>query len=736
MRKISEKLYGDHFLKNKSITIAAWLLVGATLAGVYIGLVEGKFSRFHNFYSADILYLPALYNDLASGRGAVGWEPPTVPFLFPDFPIYAVIQVLLGNFHLSIVFFGVIQYILFTIGLVMISNQVFGRRPQIHFLVLIAAIFTGLLFIMADGNFSALMPVFISAFHFGAFLSAIFSLYLVLKMLRTGPGLTVTYGVQSGVLFLIAFLAIASDALFLVHFLVPALFGLWLLLLTARISSRQLFYFYVTLVPAAPLGYWLNRALMIYRFDRPQNELSLKTIADNVVRAKQGLILAWTQGQWFPKAMVPWFTLIWILFILLTVFISIRLLFSRAGRRPKKPRPRGRHFFVAAISSGLSVSVLFILLFEHGYVFWGLFALTAGFLWKFSKIEEMPETGEESNTLYLMMFFLSMLLVAVGSYLVSGVRPHARYFLPALLVPLFFGWPFLLASLKTFMKIWDCFWVRLGALLILSVLVLQFASLMKLPQLNKLSDFYPETIRRLDEFAAKNKISNGIANYELARPITMLSKKNLLIVQAEPDLSIHHWINNLNDYNRRFDFIITDAQVGNTLCIHSQWVEKKFGKPAKTHTSRDFKVMVYNRPQDSAFRDQYQKMFNFYFSGAQLAAETGHNLGFARIARKGSDKKGCLAKSPPLSLPIGDYQFRIDYFAEQKDKSGLGSWTVSLFPEQEETIVLAGGKMDPAGKRMISKLISIRQKGLIEIRVYYPGTGTLRIDAMRVTRIN
>ena len=224
-------------MRKKIIIVIAWGLLAAALATVYIGAVEGKFSR-ENFYNADALYIPALYRDLASGHNLVGWNPPAVPYFFPDVPIYFLVNSLVGNLHLAIVLFGVIQFFALIIGLILISNHVFAPNRSIHFLILVAGIVTGLLF--ATGKFSIPMPMFISGFHFGAMLSSIFSLFLIVRLLRIKPNTPVGAIANYGLLFLVALLTIASDAIYLVQFLVPALFGFWLLLLTEKISLKQL----------------------------------------------------------------------------------------------------------------------------------------------------------------------------------------------------------------------------------------------------------------------------------------------------------------------------------------------------------------------------------------------------------------------------------------------------------------------------------------------------------------
>jgi hypothetical protein len=719
-------------MRKKIIVAVAWGLLFAALAAVYISVVEGKLSRYDIFYNADALYIPALYRELASGYRLSGWNPPPVPYFFPDIPLFLLVNFLVGNFHLAIVLFGVIQFLAFIIGLILISNQVFGPRKRIQFLILIAGIVTGLLF--STGKFLALMPIFVSNYHFGALLSSIFSSLLIIRLLRIGPDSSTGSVTHYGVLFLIALLTIASDAIYLIQFLVPALFGFWLLLLASKISLRQLFRFYFALIPAAPLGYWLNRTLLIYRTARPPEKITLGIIAENIVQAKQGLISGWTQGSWFPKAWMPAFTIICTCFVVLTLIVVLRLLCRGMRRNSEAPQSRFRGLRMIVFTIGLFGTVLPILTVRYRWIFWGTFVLTSAYLWGVSRKRDVQGSGEDGRALYLFSYFLSMVVATVGASLVSGVS-LSRYLLPALLIPLFFGWPFLLASSKRFVKAWDHSGGQIGVILILIVLLFLFGNLSQITQLSKLSDFYPDNVRCLDSYAARKHIHNGIAQYWRARPITMLSKKNLLIVQAKPNLYPMHWINNLNMYNNLFEFIITDTDMKDAWRINAQRVRAKFGNPASSNSCNDFNVLVYNRPEDTAFQRQFHQLFNFSFDAVQLSSETGRIIGSGRIADPGSSAKGCLAKSPDLNLWIGDYQFEIAYFASPNNGSPVGTWDVVLHTPENEQIILKKGKIELDGEGVISGVASIRQSGRTEIRTFYQGRGVLRIDALRIRRL-
>lgn len=701
----------------------AWIILLAALAVVYIGTIKGNYSR-ENFYNADALYIPAVYQDFISGMNLSSWNPPAVPYFFPDMPIYFLVNFLVGNLHLAIVFFGVVQFLALFIGLILISNQVFGPRQNIHFLILMIGTVTGLLF--ATGEFSVLMPMFVSGYHFGALLSLIFSLLLIVRLLRIGPETSAGSMANYGLLFLVSFLSIASDALYLVQFLVPALCGFWLLLWAGKISLRQICHFYIVLIPSAPFGFWLNRAVLIYRPIRPAVKNTLSVIADNFIQAKHGIISGLTQNEWFPKKWLPAFTIIWISFILLALTQVILMVWRNRRRNGEPCQSRNKGLPVIIFTIGLFAAVLPILTFKHGWIFWGIYILTSIYLLVFSRKFDLQCPAKESGKLFLFSYFLLMVVSALGSLFVSGGF-FSRYMLPPLLFPLLFGWPFLLANSKRVMKAVERLTVKIGIILIMLVLLFSLGDLSQTPRLSELSDYYPEIVRCLDSYS--EYIHNGISPYWLARPITMLSKKKILVVQANPDLTIDHWITNLSNYTNRFDFIILDGYFDFSQIL------AEFGKPATIFLCKNYKIAAYNRPEDTTFQKQFKRLFSFSFDASQLQSENGSFVGASWLTNDTMTFANCLTKSPDLDLWIGDYRFEIVYFAAQNNNSPIGIWDIVFYSSGNKEIVLKKGviKADKSGR--ISGVVSIRQLGRTAIRTFFHGPGTLRIDALRINLI-
>jgi hypothetical protein len=326
-----------------------------------------------------------------------------------------------------------------------------------------------------------------------------------------------------------------------------------------------------------------------------------------------------------------------------------------------------------------------------------------------------------------------MVIVSVGGAMVAG-KPQSRYLLPAMLIPLAFGWPFLSGCWKRSLDLLGRAGTQAGILLALTGLLALFGNFSRASRLTGLTDLYPPQIRCLDSFAERRNLHNGIAQYWLAKPITMLSKKRLMVVQVKKSLSRLHWINNLNWYNREFDFFLVDNEPGTLRSIESKRVQAKYGPPAAVFACHDWKVLVYDRVEDVAFRRQFLDLFDRSFDAVRLPSETGRVIGSSRIAEEGLDDKGGLTESPRLKLPIGDYRVEIVY-SSSTDGSPIGDWEAILHISKGRKIMLKKGEIRPRGRGLVSEVISIRRPGQTEIRTFYRGRGFLKIDSLLVKRI-
>ena len=739
------------FLSKRNSLIVFWVILILSIITVYIAIATEKITRY-NFYNSDTISIPAMYNDVISGYSLAGWWFGNAPSLFPDLPLYFTLRFLLGNVHLAIMGYGVIQILLLVSGFISVSKTVFEPRKSLQALILLAG--TVCCLFLATGKCPALLPMLLSSFHFGAALSLVISLALVLRILKSG--LTVRQSVcYAALLFLVATFTLVSDAIYLVQFLIPGMLSLLLLVLFALISTRQVLRLYLSL--SFPILFSERLGAFLFRFRRPPAPAahpSLPTVIPTTLERMAGTlnqIFLWPEWDWCSHTFLPIFQTVWIAFMLISVFLLICALRNSAADRIK-------HFPVKRVAVlvlfGLIIPTIAILMKQTGWIVWMMVIFVSLGLWRFSVRSASSDERGQQNTIsaddkyiFVASFFLFSSMTNIAAVLfVGGGEP--RYFLPTMLIPLFFGWPFLIAKWKRVMTVLEkpyMLYALAAATLVIAVSSGAFGDLRKISSLANLSDYYPEFVRCLDQQTKARNIRNGMTQYWDAKYLSVLSKNHLHLVQVrqlEHGLFLEHLVNNLNWYNTDFEFVITEEVPGDLRSIWESIVVGDFEKPADTFTCQDKngvarKVLVYNRPQDTTFQKLFQKYFTFAYAAADLPSETGQVSGLSRIANEGSSQKGYLTYGPYATLIIGDYTFEIHYYAKKSDDHDVGKWDVVIHSANtEKGVRLSKGIFKKEGAQVMAGEFKIRgEVAKTEIRTYYEGRGTLRIDKITIRRI-
>lgn len=216
--------------------------------------------------NADVLYLPALFDDLHRGLDALrGWHLTPGPYVFPDMAIYGLADLAAGDFRRALPLAAALQLGLYLLLGAAVHRAAGGRSAAMAVAAL--AVVLALLFAFGWGlaGFYALnwlVYPFVVTFHFGAILIAAAVLLLVLRQLdRPGPwplaGLAAL--ILAGVL---------SDSFVLPYAAAPAL-ALSLLCATAPRTRRAALAAAAAVGGAALAAYllqgWINPLNATYR---------------------------------------------------------------------------------------------------------------------------------------------------------------------------------------------------------------------------------------------------------------------------------------------------------------------------------------------------------------------------------------------------------------------------------------------------------------------------------------
>jgi hypothetical protein len=658
--------------KDKLALGLSWLAFLLSLALAYAAFADGTLPR-DFLYDSDALNLPSMYRDLFREHGSFfAWRFSAAPFFFPDMLLYFLINFLIPNFHLAIVFYGVAQSILFVLGLMLLSNRIFGSRAIIHCFILLS----GTLFFIHDsrGVFAwadneLCLTMLSSIYHVGVLLVGIYVLALIMAGLdhdfargNRRRGLAILAGIL-----VLSILTVASDMLYVLQVTIPAILAMFFLFLISRVSFKRWAGLSLVLLASVPMGKLMDR--MFANIGQLQSAVKLtpRAIGDamqaivqwagDVCKAHWGVAIAWA------------------------AFMAISLAVSMiAVYKASRQKPFNRH--------------------------------------------------------YAFFFAFILLLVTINFTALIATGQHApRYFIFSYVMPSFFGWPLLLGGWRWLVDRLDRFCVHhvvAGGLSLFMAVSLCASPTRNFKSLAKLRDYYPDSIRRLDEYARRKNLKNGISDYWPARRVTMLSKAGLRVIQVDRELRPRLWINSRAWYDRPFDFVLLEN-------LNESKILQRFGQPRDALKIDNKPVaFVYDSPE---FRDQFKgnevnasftkpnDAFEFY--PAQIGGGIGEAIGFGRGAGFKPTPKGNLLVGPHLWLPKGDYRYAIRASASGGDGKPVGAWAVLA---SRATISLGQGAIAAGAVGVHEGRFSLKKPTSVEFRVDYAGSGALKVDGIRLKR--
>lgn len=193
---------------KKILLPMVFLIMG--LSSVAIAYQAGHPLQAYLFH-ADSLYLPVLFHDLFAGGGRLAdWYLTPAPYFFPDFALYLAAYLGGGGAYQQILVFALLQTALTALALFFVVSAIVER----HRIATTALIALALLWFGVNAA-EPFVELFTSAYHFGAFLSALVFVALWLRHERSADRRVLA------ALCLLAFLSALSDNIFLVQVIAP-----------------------------------------------------------------------------------------------------------------------------------------------------------------------------------------------------------------------------------------------------------------------------------------------------------------------------------------------------------------------------------------------------------------------------------------------------------------------------------------------------------------------------------
>jgi hypothetical protein len=277
----------------------------------------------------------------------------------------------------------------------------------------------------------------------------------------------------------------------------------------------------------------------------------------------------------------------------------------------------------------------------------------------------------------------------------------------------------------------------------LGILAYQAPNMLDVKGLKKYEEYYPELVECLDHELEARGLSYGVGNYWDAKYVTMLSKKNIKIIQVTEDLKPYHWISNVEWYQRYLPqfILLYNSQTLLDPQASRHYITERFGLPAEEFQCQGRDVMVYSRKSDWNFHTylSYPLYLNFdrpgakaMFYAATLPSQVGEVMGLSRVAVDG--KVGYITYGPYIELGPGTYEAVIFYQGEGENAAEIvWKWDVIISKPASFDVVKEG--FLSADNKSINVNFEIYKKSIIEVRTFYNGKGCLSVHAIRLRRV-
>ena len=174
-------------------------------------------------FNADILFLPTLFKDIfIHGYKISSWYVPAAPNLFPDIVLYFTLMFITNNSVIASVLFGIIQYLILLVLFMLLVRTIFTRISFYHLAVINFLMTLFFLTTLVSNHFELTFFILSYTYHLGAFVMCLLSLLFTFKYFKN-------YSIKYLVLlYLTGFIAIVSDKLFIVLYCVPVLLSMLL----------------------------------------------------------------------------------------------------------------------------------------------------------------------------------------------------------------------------------------------------------------------------------------------------------------------------------------------------------------------------------------------------------------------------------------------------------------------------------------------------------------------------
>ncbi len=228
----------------------------------------------HKFFDSDGIYLPTLYRDLFINSGSyIDWYGSAAPYYFPDMFLYFISNFITSDFYYAIALYFTIISCFVAFALYKIYRIFYSKKNSLY----LSSILFALVYVMPSYVY---IMQFVSVFHFGEFVVSLLSTYLLLEILSRNH-----FSKHYIYLFLLSIVTVASDNMYILHFIIPTLCALLVLWSVKIIEHKKLLLIYATLISSLIIGKIMGWSLVVNQSNYSKAiTLSYKHLTENVQR--------------------------------------------------------------------------------------------------------------------------------------------------------------------------------------------------------------------------------------------------------------------------------------------------------------------------------------------------------------------------------------------------------------------------------------------------------------------
>lgn len=344
---------------------------------------------------------------------------------------------------------------------------------------------------------------------------------------------------------------------------------------------------------------------------------------------------------------------------------------------------------------------------------------------------------------FLSLFSLVSILFTFTAVLGSGLfehRAHFRYFYPLTILPVY---TLLLIGYYAVRRVQA---VRFIPLLIALVLLGQQGNTIKnIGKLSQYQDHYPLLVACVDDEASKRGLQAGASTYWDAKYISMLSKSDIMMVQATPDFSPFIWINNPEWYGRfPPQFVLFDPE--DSYPIDVTRLINLYGYPQEIVDCDTRELWVYNRPEDARFQhvltdnpiaanwcSTEKRDIPAYVWQVPKSAAIPINTALLAEAEEAEVASGYLPYQP-----AGEYELNVsyEYDGELAGRQSVAYLRVGIWNIDDEPGDITWSQYPLWANDVIAPVtFAVNGKQYVFVKLYFEGNGSLLVNQFQIEKM-